>query len=118
METRIVEQVKIFKLILNDMRSSNIEIGTLTPHISHTRQGLIDYLVGEEAESVWTDDSSQGRMWGKSFKKGSDLEWYNKPAGFDELNSYGQGIDEEWIDKTLLYELIENGKCILKRILF
>jgi len=59
------------------MRSPKVEM--LEPVAkAETREELVSFLAREEAPESWRD----GR-WGKSFKKGSVLEWYNKPYSTD-----------------------------------
>jgi len=106
MEKRTVEQVKIYTLVLNDIRATNIEIGTLTPHVAYEQQHLIDFIKGE-VES-WKDGS-----WNKSFKKGSDLEWYNGLANVEDRDKFGHGVNWEWIGVKKVEELIKTGHCKL-----
>ena len=106
METRTVEEVKIYTLVLNDIRSTNIEIGTLTPHIAYEKEDLIAYIKGE-AES-WQEGN-----WNKFFKKGSDLEWFNGLSNVEKLDAYGHGIGEQWIKKEDLKALISSERVKL-----
>lgn len=59
-------------LNLNDMRSSNIETQTTVAR-ADTMEDLQDFLKSQETEPY-----IEGR-WQKFFKKGSLLEWFNKP---------------------------------------
>jgi hypothetical protein len=82
--------VNIFVLYLNDMRSPKIEIVEPVA-ASNDRAALVAWMEGElhrnEAGVIeaWSDTSGEEtghhntRKWGKSFKKGGPLEWYNKP---------------------------------------
>jgi hypothetical protein len=63
-------------LYLNDMRSAHIE------HLSpagwaHTKEALAESLAAEKVPSYW-----DGR-WGKTFRQGGPLEWFNPPTGDD-----------------------------------
>ena len=67
-------------LLMNDMRSSNIE--NYSPVCcAATREELVAFY-----ESQKIDPYSDGK-WGKSFKQGGPLEWYN-PLD-EEWNGYG-----------------------------
>jgi hypothetical protein len=108
METRTVEEVKIFKLILNDMRSLKVELGTLTPHISFSRETMEAFIRGEKNEGgSWVDHLGH-KEWHKVFRKGSELEWYNCPEDLSYIDSFGHGISFEWIPKEEL-ELLESS---------
>lgn len=67
-------------LRLNDMRSSKIEYSEVVCW-AETEQELADLLEREKVEGY--DDGK----WGKSFRQGGPLEWYNQP--FDGM---GQGV--------------------------
>lgn len=102
-ETRTVDETKIYTLVLNDMRSTNIEIGTLTKHIAYSKQDMVAFIRGEAGS--WKDGN-----WGKSFKKGSELEWFNGLANAEERDTFGHGINWQWISDTTLEELLAQGK--------
>ena len=67
----------MWMLYLNDMRSSNIETLTAVAR-AEDKETLENLLISEKVESY-----SDGR-WGKSFRKGGPLEWFNKPWTIDE----------------------------------
>jgi len=90
METRSVNQIKIFSLHLNDMRSSKIEILN-TVAVACSEQRLRDFMEEHLAEEPYRDEH-----WSKVFKKGSPLEWYNKPWSGD------RAVVDGWIEE---YEL-------------
>lgn len=75
-----------YALLLNDMRSSNIENIKIVK-TADTRQELIDYYNGELADKQWSD-----KNWGKVFKKGSSLEWYNPVYDLMVDNDYWGGV--------------------------
>ena len=104
----------------NDMRSPKIE-NTQPVAVSDDKQRLIDYIKdqlhciiqGGEYGS-WKDG-----MWGKVFKAGSPLEWFNMPYGIPKntnewavvsigLDQLGQGIME--VDEKAEYV----ASCIAK----
>ena len=94
METRIIEQVKVYILWMNPMtgRAESRRIAA----ISCNKQKLIDFYHAEEAEQSYQDGE-----WDKAFKQGSVLEWFNplyNEAYFDGLDHFGHGICEEWIE--------------------
>lgn len=100
METRQITEVKIYKLILNPMRS-NTEDATIVA-IAYERQKLIDWYNSLKAIEVLVEEGApsfechgDSHRWHKTFKIGSELEWYN-PCGNFERNHYGHGISEEW----------------------
>lgn len=63
---------RVWILVLNDMRSSRFE--QLTPAArASTREQLVD-LMDEERVPSYKDGS-----WGKSFREGGPLEWFNQP---------------------------------------
>ena len=78
----------MFALVLNDMRSSNIE-NLMVVKASENRQELVDFYKQNLAEKPWED----GR-WSKAFKKDSPLEWNNPAHNIDELGLYGEGIQD------------------------
>lgn len=62
-----------YTLMLNDMRLSNIEI--LDPVAQAEDPELLkNYVENHKAAELWREDT-----WGKVFKKGSPLEWFNEP---------------------------------------
>jgi hypothetical protein len=83
-----------YALLLNDMRSPNIENISVI-RVSDDKQELIDWYKEQEAEQPWRDGK-----WGKHFKKGSELEWCN-PCNLDLINDYFGGI---WV--------VNNDVCV------
>lgn len=64
-------------LCLNDMRSAKVEY--LTPVArAATRDGLSELLEREKVEPY------RDGQWGKEFRHGGPLEWFNPPYLFDE----------------------------------
>lgn len=94
----ILKEVRVYKLILNDMRSPKIEMSEIVA-LSTDYQKLVDWYTSQIAPEGWRDG-----QWYKSFAEGSPLEWYN-PASSLELNAnypFGQGISDEWITEDIL----------------
>lgn len=97
-ETRIVKQIKIYELALNDMRDPKIEY-TCIAAISTDYDKLVAWYNEQKAAEHWID----GR-WEKFFKKGSPLEWYN-PSCL-KLN---QDIKSEWILASKYIDIKNSG---------
>lgn len=101
METRQITEVKIYKLILNPMRG-NTENGSIVA-IAYEKQKLIDWYNSKLAPEVLVEEGSpsfechgDSHKWHKTFRAGSELEWYNPCYGNFEPNHYGHGISEQW----------------------
>ena len=79
-------------LLLNNMMASQIEI--LTPIVrAETKEALQAYLDREKVECY------RDGQWGKSFRQGGPLEWYNPP--FDERESFVfVGTREDWAEQA------------------
>lgn len=85
--------MKCFVLALNDMRMSNIE-NTMIACKADTREALERLLQNERVPGGWRDG-----QWGKTFKQGGILEWFNPPDQF-----FGQGIHEVDTDQMIRKE--------------
>lgn len=108
METRQLPprtQIKIWKLIMNDMRMSQIEQSEIVA-ISEDRQKLINLVESEKCEP-YTDEG-----WGKSFKKGGKLEWKNSfhHRGDYLDTSFRHGIIEEWVDDEIFHNQVKTDE--------
>lgn len=79
-------------LLLNDMRASNVE--TQEPVCkAETREELESYLQRETVEPYMDG------QWGKHFRQGGPLEWYNPPFGCD--NAFiNVGTREDWMRRA------------------
>lgn len=99
-------------LMLNDMRSSNIE--NLQPVFrAETKEKLKEFIEKEKVEH-YTDDGTRilqhttdmlagtteinnGYKWQKCFRKDGPLEWFNKPYEYDENKHFiNVGTKEDW----------------------
>ena len=87
METRTINQVKLYILTMNPI-TDRTESGRIAA-MSYSKQALIDFYNQESVER-YKDDN-----WSKFFRKGSLLEWLNPLHSF-EIGHYGHGIREEW----------------------
>lgn len=110
METRTYEttEVRVYKLILNDMRSPKIEHCEIVA-ISTDYNKLVEWYKSQLAPKMWRD----GR-WGKTFVEGAPLEWFN-PAHSLELNDtrpFHHGIEDEWIRAEIFYDVINRVRYI------
>jgi hypothetical protein len=72
--------------MLNDMREPNIE-NVQCVKVSSNKDELINWYKSQLSEKPWSD----GR-WGKSFKQGTQLEWFNSIHDIDKENDYFGGI--------------------------
>lgn len=77
----------MYALLLNDMRSPNVENLDAVRTAAEPRE-LADWCMGQASE-MWRDGP-----WNKAFKADSDLEWYNPPRDIRSLNDYWGGIWE------------------------
>jgi len=106
-QQRQISQTLIHKLVLNPMRS-NTENSILVAW-SDCKDKLINWYNSQKAPEPYTDNGSpsfecQGdsHSWYKVFSKGTELEWFNPADSLDNPNRYGQGIQEEWVDDTII----------------
>jgi len=90
METRLVEQVKVYFLIMNPV-TDRAESGKIAM-MSTSRQDLI---TAYENELVAIYDDGNFR---KVFKQGGPLEWYNPVWTFEGVDTFGHGLSEDWVD--------------------
>lgn len=81
-------------MLLNDMRSPNIE--RLTPVCrAETKEMLMDFLTRESVPGY------RDGQWGKSFRQGGPLEWFNPPYKNDEnMHFQNAGGVEKWIENA------------------
>ena len=102
METRVVEEAKVYKLLLNDMRSPKIEILDIAA-VSDDGQKLQNWHDSLLVECYYEEKGLSGGRWGKQFQKGSPLEWYNPISSYDR-----SGIYEEWVYIQILQNMRDN----------
>lgn len=100
MNTTQVTEIQIFLLTLNMMRDSKIEMNRKIA-ISYNRQKLIDWYKAQKVE-FWKDPVEEWdgiTNYGKTFAKGSELEWYNYADDEEtfEPGTHGHGIHELWV---------------------
>jgi hypothetical protein len=90
METRLVEQVKVYFLIMNPV-TDKAESGRITM-MSTSRQDLITAYENEQV-AIYDDGNFR-----KGFKQGGPLEWYNPVWTFEGVDPFGHGLSEDWVD--------------------
>jgi|GEM_PF-6461694 len=78
----------MFILQLNDMRSSNIE--NLCPVARAETAQELERFMEDEIVEAYRDGG-----WGKQYREGGPLEWYNPPYSFDQ-NIVDVGSADEW----------------------
>ena len=100
METRTVEEVRIYVLILNTFGAA--EEGTVVA-VSDNYNKLVSWYRDQfNPGGKYNEDG-----WVKTFRKGSLIE-YNNPCSSLELNDthpFGHGIHDEWISLEEFYSL-------------
>lgn len=105
METRQINQVRVYKLILNPMAGCS-EAGELVA-FSTDYDKLVNWYNSQRAAEPYRD----GHWW-KVFAPGTPLEWYN-PADWLELNNlglFGHGIADEWINEEVFLDVSTSGR--------
>jgi hypothetical protein len=103
METRLIQETKIYILVMNMMRSSNYENSTMVAY-SFGKLKLIDWYLSQKCECYqdpFPEFDNPDKKYSKHFQKGSPLEWYNILNDFTP-NHYGHGIQEFWINDEQL----------------
>lgn len=83
METRTIEQVKIYKLVLSRM-TGRFEDSSLVA-IAYSAERLKEFYEGEKVEHY------KDGNWSKQFRQGGPLEWYN-----DIDWNRDTGVYDEW----------------------
>ncbi len=86
----MVEMVKIYYLVMNPV-TDRAETGRITA-ASFYKESLINFYNNEFTEP-YDDDRFR-----KVFKKGGPLEWFNPLWTLENLDSFGHGLKEDWVD--------------------
>lgn len=100
METRTVEQIKIYKLILNPILGKYEDEGLVATSASY--EALDKFFSGEQVEMY----KDQG--YNKGFRKGGLLEWFNA----SRYNSERGLIEDEWVDQEVFDRIKIYGNFI------
>ena len=110
METRMHEQVKLYLLIMNDMRSAHIEDVSIVA-VSTSLDALQRWEKDQRAPERWKD----GRF-NKTYSQFTSLEWKN-PTNMDP-EMYGcntfceDGVKTEWVNAEELNRIMGDSKWI------
>lgn len=81
-----------YALLLNDMRWPNIE-NIAVVRTADNMPELVGWYQAQLADKPYSDPG-EPHSWGKAFKKGSELEWYNPVHDINRMNDYWGGIWE------------------------
>ncbi len=90
METRTIQQVKVYFLIMNPV-TDRAESGKIAM-MSTSRDGLISAYENERVD-VYDDGNFR-----KVFKQGGPLEWFNPVWTFEGKDTFGHGLSEDWVE--------------------
>lgn len=105
METRIVEEVKVYKLILNSVYD-NCEYGTLVA-ASYDLDKLRSWYFDQRCPQYSSDDHYR-----RNFKEGSKLYHYN-PCDYEVQagthDFWEHGISEEWAILSEMDDIIRRN---------
>ena len=99
MKIRIVCQVKVYKLLSNNMTSAKIEYSDLAA-FSDDKERLMNWYQQQFAPEPYNEEWFDGWIFQKTFNKGSLLEWFNP---MNEI--FNQGLYEEWIDRKIFKKI-------------
>lgn len=101
MESRQITEYKVYRLILNPMRGNTED--AITVAISYEKQKLINWYNSQLATEVYVKEGlpsfevhGDSHRWHKTFREGSDLEWYNPCYDNFEPDRYHHGISSLW----------------------
>lgn len=98
MEKRTLEQVKVYKLLLNPITANYEKINIVA--LSYNENDLLKWY-----KSLKVDLYEDG-VWRKSFKKGSVLEFYN-PIDYSDYC----GVESEWTTEQAIRQYYIDAKC-------
>lgn len=90
----------VWVLLLNNMRAAKVEIQTAVAK-AHDPQDLRGFLERERVAPYRTDD-----RWGKVYRRGGPLEWFNAPYDFDRYLVRAEEVEGWLVELTpWLHEL-------------
>lgn len=90
METRLVQQAKIYYLIMNPV-TDKAESGKIA--LMSTEKDKLIAVYENERVGVYNDGN-----FSKVFRQGGPLEWYNPVWTFEGVDHFGHGLSEDWVD--------------------
>jgi hypothetical protein len=96
METRTIEQVKIYRLLLNRMTGRFEDTGMVA--IAYDEIKLMEFYNEELVERYKDED------WSKTFRQGGPLEWCN-PLDWSDYS----GIFTEWTTQESIDNFMSNS---------
>ena len=106
METRTIEETKIFYLSLADMRGW---VDRILPVVAFEELSRLEEWM-EAQKEPWTDLNEDGtkdeygktHKYQKTYKKGSPLEWYNPPENMEPIEhpTWKSFVWFTWLRKT------------------
>ncbi len=97
METRVVYEIKVYKLLLNPMHW-RCEDGHIVA-LSTDPQKLLDWKNSFLVERYSEEWHPMWWSWNKTFAKGSVLEWYNDSGPWFRQDLINGMIAFEWISE-------------------
>jgi len=132
METRQIDQAKIWMLHLNPMRA-NTESKEMVA-VSDNKEKLIKWYNDEKADEPYysigdnhfpakgdmPENKIEDQKFYKVFKKGSVLEWFNPLDNEERMNDedgthnhYGHGLYYEWVNEDVLENVKSENQYFL-----
>lgn len=110
METRTINEAKVYYLVMNGIFQRAEEYSIVKA--SFERQSLIDFYRAERCEPYKIEYN--GIFYTLFFKEGGPLQFYNPVHMIDhdqcdQLDIYGQGIHEEWVEINRAQELVNTN---------
>ena len=96
METRVIKQIKIWKLL---MHAKNRDEWDLVA-VSADRQKIVDWYKNQQCDEYIEYVEKLGN-YPKFFKKGNPLEWYEPIENIEaEVMDNEYGVSHEWINEN------------------
>lgn len=98
METRTIEETKIYYLSLQDMREGKDRI---LPVVAFDEYSKLEEWVKAQKRS-WKSESEGGVIYNKKFRKETPLEWYYPPKSMEPIEfPTGEGfVGFTWLRKN------------------
>ena len=99
METRTITQVKLYKLVLNNVH--DCAEGRALVAISYTEEALKNWYADQLAPEGYRDNQGYYQV----FKKDSALYNFN-PTDLSNISVFGHGIFEEWVNEDDMLNIL------------
>jgi hypothetical protein len=97
METRTVNQIKIWKLVMHARNRDDWDLVA----VSADRDVLTEWYKNQQCDEYEEYIEGLG-SYKKNFKQGTRLEWYEPVEIENEVMDYEYGVSWEWINETEL----------------